>query len=73
VEEEILGILRGRMEDCFFYEKGTGMSGWADPREGPIFDMSEGSKFICKGIKDTYDRFVRYLPIFLVLYWYIFG
>ena len=44
------------MEDCFFYEKGTGLAGWGDPREGPIFDMGEGSKFICKSIMETYER-----------------
>ena len=26
VEEEILSILRERMHDCFFYEKGTGLA-----------------------------------------------
>ena len=26
VEEEILHILRERMHDCFFYEKGTGLA-----------------------------------------------
>ncbi len=59
VEEQILGILKGRVEDCLFYEKGTGLSSLGDPREGPMFDMSPDSKFICKGITDTYDRLVQ--------------
>jgi hypothetical protein len=44
------------MQDCFIYEQGTGMAGWPDPMEGPVFDMSERSKFICKEITDTYNR-----------------
>jgi hypothetical protein len=56
VEQHLLKILKGRVEDCAFYEKGTGMAAWGDPRDGVLISLKEGSQHVCKGIQDTYDR-----------------
>uniref|UniRef100_A0A1S6GL21 NADH dehydrogenase [ubiquinone] 1 beta subcomplex subunit 10 n=1 Tax=Pseudodiaptomus poplesia TaxID=213370 RepID=A0A1S6GL21_9MAXI len=65
VDQEIVSILRGRMEDCFFYEKGTGIASLGPPKEGVVIDVSEGSQHVCKPIMDTYNRaaknfFIKY-------------
>merc|ERR1719430_1663802 len=62
VEQEIVHLLRARVEDCAFYEKGSGIANWG--QVNPI-DLSEGSKHPCKGILDTYERaaenyFIKY-------------
>merc|ERR1712080_526946 len=41
VEQEILAILRSRMNDCFFYEKGTGVQAWGD--DAPV-DANERAR-----------------------------
>jgi len=55
VDQEIVKILRDRMNDCFFYEKGTGLVHMQTFPE-PIIDVGEGSKHICKNLFDTYNR-----------------
>ncbi|CAN0555371.1 unnamed protein product, partial [Ectocarpus sp. 8 AP-2014] len=64
VEQEIVSLLRDRMQDCFFYEKGTGM---AHLQVAPktIIDLTAGSQHVCKPISDTYERaaenyFIKY-------------
>merc|ERR1712243_150108 len=64
VEQEIVFLLRQRMNDCFFYEKGVGLAHMqVDPK--PVLDLTEGSTHICKNLKDTYERaaenyFIKY-------------
>jgi len=64
VEQEILSLLRERMNECFFYEKGTGIAHYqVQPK--PIIDLTQGSEHVCKPIADTYERaaenyFIKY-------------
>jgi hypothetical protein len=65
VEAEMLGLLRQRMHDCFFYEKGTGLSHIQTVKVHPVIDMEEGSTHICKPLFDTYNTaaknyFIKY-------------
>merc|ERR1711934_842313 len=54
VEEEILHILRERMHDCFFYEKGTGLAHLQISPQ-PLIDLQENSNHVCKPIYDAYQ------------------
>ena len=56
VEQEILSLLRERMNDCFFYEKGTGLT-HMQLKPKPIIDLSNGSEHVCKPIADAYERY----------------
>ena len=55
VEQEIVHILRQRMNDCFFYEKGTGLA-HMQVKPKALIDLSEGSQHVCKPIADAYER-----------------
>ena len=64
VEQEIVHILRQRMNDCFFYEKGTGLA-HMQVKPKALIDLSEGSQHVCKPIADAYERaaenyFIKY-------------
>ena len=56
VEGQIVNILRSRLDDCIFYEKGSGPAQWGDPRDGPTVDVSEGSNHPCRKILETFER-----------------
>jgi len=65
VEAEMLGLLRQRMNDCFFYEKGTGVAHMQAFKVHPIIDLDEGSQHVCKPLFDTYTNaaknyFIKY-------------
>ena len=58
-------LLRSRVEDCIFYEKGTGIRAWQPHRFGATVDLQEGSDHKCKPILDTFEKalenfFVKY-------------
>ena len=55
VEEQIVHLLRERMHDCFFYEKGTGLAHMQVSPQ-PLVDVSEGSTHICKPLYDAYEK-----------------
>ena len=55
VEQEILSLLRERMKDCMFYEKGTGIVNM-QVKPKPLIDLTTGSDHVCKPIADTYER-----------------
>merc|ERR1712107_486910 len=55
VEEEIVYLLRERMNDCFFYEKGTGVAHMQVSPQ-PLVDVSEGSTHVCKPLYDAYEK-----------------
>ena len=55
VEEEIVMLLRERMNDCFFYEKGTGLA-HMQVTPVPLIDLGEGSKHVCKPLYDAYEE-----------------
>ena len=71
--EETLYHIRQRMNDCFFYEKGTGVahmqafkvrasreSFWvknALRQVHPVIDLDEGSQHVCKPLFDTYNKY----------------
>ena len=57
VEGQIVNILRSRLDDCIFYEKGSGPAQWGDPRDGPTVDVSEGSNHPCRKILETFERY----------------
>ena len=64
VEEEIVYLLRERMNDCFFYEKGTGLAHMQISPQ-PLIDLTEGSTHVCKPLYDTYEKaaqnyFIKY-------------
>jgi len=64
VEQEIVNLLRDRMNDCFFYEKGTGLQHY-EVKPRVIIDLTTGSEHVCKPIFDAYERaaenyFVKY-------------
>ena len=64
VEEEIVYLLRERMNDCFFYEKGTGLAHMQVSPQ-PLIDLTEGSTHVCKPLYDTYEKaaqnyFIKY-------------
>ena len=52
------------MNDCFFYEKGTGLAHMQiNPQ--PLIDIQEGSKHPCKPLYDAYEQaaqnyFIKY-------------
>lgn len=52
----MISILRSRVDDCVFYEKGTGVSAWGDPKYGPTVDVENGDNN-CKKIVDTFRRY----------------
>merc|ERR1712080_585409 len=65
VEAEMLGLLRQRMNDCFFYEKGTGVAHMQSFKVHPVIDLDEGSEHVCKPLFDTYNNaaknyFIKY-------------
>ena len=69
VEEEIVYLLRERMNDCFFYEKGTGLAHMQISPQ-PLVDVSEGSTHVCKPLYDAYQQaaqnyFIKYGEIIL--------
>ena len=49
-------LLRSRVEDCIFYEKGTGSRAWQPHRFGATVDLKEGSDHKCKPILDTFEK-----------------
>ena len=55
MEEQIVHLLRERMHDCFFYEKGTGLAHMQVSPQ-PLVDVSEGSTHICKPLYDAYEK-----------------
>jgi hypothetical protein len=57
VEQEIVALLRERLQDCYFYEKGTGLAHLQIAPKA-IIDTRAGSQHVCKPISDTYDRLV---------------
>ena len=64
VEDEIVYLLRERMNDCFFYEKGTGLAHMQVSPQ-PLIDLTEGSNHVCKPLYDTYEKaaknyFIKY-------------
>eukprot|EP00088_Acartia_fossae_P018184 TRINITY_DN20476_c0_g1_i1.p1 TRINITY_DN20476_c0_g1~~TRINITY_DN20476_c0_g1_i1.p1 ORF type:complete len:190 (-),score=33.72 TRINITY_DN20476_c0_g1_i1:87-656(-) len=65
VESSIVRILKNRLEDCVFYEKGTGPASWGQPRFGPTIDLGDESNHPCKQLLDTWRRasenyFIKY-------------
>jgi len=64
VESMMLNLLRSRLEDCLFYEKGTGPAIWGGTKI-PTIDVSDDSQHKCKKILDTFEKatenyFVKY-------------
>lgn len=55
VEIEIVSLLRNRLNDCVFYEKGTG-TGHMQVDVHEIIDLSEGSRHPCKALSDAYEK-----------------
>ena len=45
------------MNDCFFYEKGTGLQHY-EVKPRVIIDLTTGSEHVCKPIHDAYERYV---------------
>ena len=56
MEGQIINILRSRLDDCIFYEKGSGPAQWGDPRHGPAVDVSEGSNHPSETVKSHIIR-----------------
>ena len=44
------------MNDCFFYEKGTGLQHY-EVKPRVIIDLTTGSEHVCKPIFDAYERY----------------
>jgi len=65
VEGYIVNLLKNRVEDCIFYEKGTGSGAWGDTKLGPTVPLDENSKHPCKALVDTWRKahenfFIKY-------------
>jgi len=59
VESQIILLLRSRLEDCIFYEKGTGATAWQPLSKGAPINLKEGSDHKCKPILDTFNKAVE--------------
>merc|ERR1719500_1551864 len=64
VEGQIVHLLRQRMNDCIFYEKGVGLAHMQVSYRS-VMDLSEGSNHCCAPLKATYERaaenyFIKY-------------